>query len=577
MNPSIPDAGTCYRAVSSRDRRFDGVFYTAVTTTGIYCRPSCPARTPAPSHVTFYPTAAAAQAAGFRACKRCLPDATPGSPAWDAQATTAGRAMRLIADGVVDREGVPGLAAHLGYTPRHLTRVLTTELGAGPLALARARRAQTARTLIDATTLSFGEIAYAAGFASVRQFNDTVRAVYATTPTELRRPRDEAGRRARQRPEEQLVKDGLTAAPGTIRLRLAVRTPFHGSGLLRFLAPRALPGVEAVGDGWYARTLRLPHAPGVLRLELPDLPEPGTATVPVELALGDLRDIAAAVERAGRLLDADCDPLAVADALGPDPLLGPLLRRWPGLRLPGHVDGAEVAVRAIVGQQISVAGARTVLGRLVRRYGDALATSPAGPAPSSRTETGETRAVTDTIHATGRNHPDSVPGQTAAGPELTHLFPTPEALAVVDPEDLPMPRARGRALVGLCRALASGELALDRGPDRQQTRARLLALPGIGDWTASYLALRALGDPDAFLATDLGTRQALAQLGQDPGRAAALAENWRPWRSYAQSLLWQTTLSTAPAVEAAESRRGPRQRASEQLLDPEGKPDVARD
>lgn len=530
MGKVIPDAATCYNAVSSRDRRFDGVFYTAVATTGIYCRPSCPARTPALANVRFYPTAAAAQSAGYRACKRCIPDATPGSPQWDVQATTAGRAMRLIADGVVDREGVGGLASHLGYTPRHLTRVLTTELGAGPLALARARRAQTARSLIDATPLSFAEIAFAAGFDSVRQFNDTVRAVYGTTPTQLR------GRRGRP-----------PTTPGTIRLRVAVRTPFHGSGLLRFLGPRTVPGVEAVGDGWYARTLRLPHGPGTIRVDLPDLPDPGSATIGVELALGDLRDITAAIERVRRLLDADCDPVAVAAVLGPDPILGPLLRHWPGQRLPGHVDGAEVAVRAIVGQQISVAGARTVLTRLVHEHGEPLPADifASGSSAGWRTETGQSGPAAGTIQAADRNHPDS------AG--LTRLFPSPEALAALDPADLPMPRARGRALVGLCRALADGDLALDRGPDRHQTRHHLLALPGIGEWTASYLAIRALGDPDAFMPTDLGTRHALARLGHDPTRAATLAEAWRPWRSYAQALLWQT------------------------LLDPEGCPDVARD
>lgn len=534
---TIPDDDTCYRAVSSRDRRFDGVFYTAVATTGIYCRPSCPARTPARPNVSFFPTAAAAQTAGYRACKRCLPDATPGSPLWDSRATTAGRAMRLIADGVVDREGVPGLATHLGYTPRHLTRVLTAELGAGPLALARARRAQTARTLIDATPLSFTEIAFAAGFDSVRQFNDTVREVYGTTPTQLRARRRESA----AGPTSGLAKatsgrHRQTAPAGTIRLRLAVRTPFHGSGLLRFLAPRALPGVEVAGDGWYARTVRLPHAPGIIRVELPDLPEPGTATIPLELTLGDLRDIAAAVERAGRLVDADCDPVAVDDVLGPDPILGPLLRRWPGLRLPGHVDGAEVAVRAIVGQQISVAGARTVLGRIVQQYGE--------PLPS-----------TDDRHAAASGGKGGVLTRSAAAPPdtagLTHLFPSPEALAEVDPETLPMPKARARALVGLCRALASGDLALDRGPDRQQTLAKLLALPGIGEWTASYLAIRALGDPDAFMPTDLGTRHALAALGQDPTQAATLAESWRPWRSYAQSLLWGTLLNPEGASDAA--------------------------
>ncbi len=484
----LPDPGTCYRAVTSRDRRFDGVFYTAVATTGIYCRPSCPARTPARANVSFYPTAAAAQAAGYRACKRCIPDATPGSPDWDVQASTAGRAMRLIADGVVDREGVPGLAARVGYTPRHLTRVLTSELGAGPLALARARRAQTARVLIDSTDLGFAEIAFAAGFESVRQFNHTVREVYGVTPSELR------GRRGRP-----------AAAPGSIRLRLAVRTPFFGSGLLAFLAARALPGVEAAGDGWYARTLALPHAPGTVRLELPDLPATGTATVTADLALGDLRDIGAAVERARRLLDADCDPVAVTATLSGDPLLGPVLARRPGHRVPGHVDGAELAIRAVVGQQVSVAGARTVLARLVARHGRPLAAD----------------AVRD---------------------GLTHLFPSAATLAGLDPDELPMPRARGRALVGLAAALASGDLALDRGPERHRTRARLLALPGIGEWTASYIALRALGDPDAFLPTDLGTRQALSRLGADPAEAARLAERWRPWRSYAQTLLWATLL-----------------------------------
>lgn len=514
MTLAVPDHATCYRAVASRDRRFDGVFYTAVSSTGIYCRPSCPARTPAATNVRFYPTAGAAQSAGYRACKRCIPDATPGSPDWDTGATTAGRAMRLIADGVVDREGVPGLAARVGYTPRHLTRVLTRELGAGPLSLARARRAQTARVLIDSTDLGFAEIAFAAGFDSVRQFNDTIREVYATTPTALR------GRRGRP-----------AAAPGGIRLKLAVRTPFHGSGLLRFLGPRALPGVEAVGDGWYARTLELPHAPGVLRLELPDLPEPGTtATLTVDLQLGDLRDIAAAVERARRLLDADADPLAIEAGLSPDLLLGPLVRRWPGLRIPGHPDGAEAAARAIVGQQVSVAGARTVLGRLVQRYGTPLSSAQSRPdRPDER-------------HSRPNGHcpRDCAPQNSPAG--LTHLFPSPDVLAGLNPEDLPMPKSRARALIGLNAALADGTLALDRGPERGLTRARLLSLPGIGEWTASYIAIRALGDPDAFLPTDLGTRHALARLGADPGAAADLADRWRPWRSYAQSLLWNTLL-----------------------------------
>jgi len=474
------DREACYRALKSRDRRFDGVFYTAVHTTGIYCRPSCPARTPALKNVSFHPTAAAAQAAGFRACKRCLPDATPGSPDWDVDADVAGRAMRLIADGVVDRDGVDGLAVRIGYTSRHLTRILTAELGAGPLALARARRAQTARVLIETTAMPYADVAFAAGFSSVRQFNDTIREVYASSPTELR---------GRQR--------GPRSSAGQVTMRLAVRTPFAGRALLAFLAARAVPGVEVAGDGSYARTLALPHGTGTVHLQLDDVVEPGRiAQVPATFRLDDLRDTAAAVERVRRLLDADCDPIAVSDAFGGDPVIGPLVRATPGLRVPGHVDGPEVAVRAVLGQQVSVAGARTIAGRIVAAYGR----------PLTQPEDG-----------------------------LTHLFPDAATLAGIDPGDLPMPRARGRALTGLCDALADGSVALDRGPDRDDVRRRLLALPGIGPWTADYVALRALGHPDVFLPTDVGVRQALARAGADLDDQA-----WRPWRSYALVHLWHT-------------------------------------
>ncbi|MGN6577609.1 MAG: AlkA N-terminal domain-containing protein [Nocardioides sp.] len=478
----VIDPEVCYRAVKSRDPRFDGVFYTGVTSTRIYCRPSCPALTPRRRNVTFHRTAAAAQAAGFRACKRCLPDATPGSPDWDVAADVAGRAMRLIADGVVERDGVAGLARRVGYTTRHLDRVLVAELGAGPLALARARRAQTARVLIETTAMSFADVAFAAGFSSIRQFNDTVREVYAASPTQLR------GGAVR------------TSAAGQLELRLAVRAPFDGADLLAFLAVRAIAGVEASGPGWYARTLALPHGHGRVRLELDDDAE--ARHVRCRLEVGDLRDVPAAVERCRRLVDADCDPVAVADALGEDPLLAPLLRARPGLRVPGHVEGHEVAVRAVLGQQVSVAGAATVAARLTAQHGE------------------------------------PVPGDDLA---LTRLFPTVEALAGLDPTELPMPRARGRALVGLCEALASGEIALDRSADRAEVRSRLLELPGIGPWTADYIALRALGDPDVFLPTDVGVRHALARLGQDPAAASDLADRWRPWRSYALMHLWTST------------------------------------
>jgi AraC family transcriptional regulator of adaptative response / DNA-3-methyladenine glycosylase II len=488
------DVDACYRAVSSRDRRFDGVFYTAVRTTGIYCRPSCPARTPALLNVIFHRSAAAAQAAGYRACKRCLPDATPGSPEWDVAATAAGRAMRLIADGVVDREGVEGLARRMGYTPRHLGRLLVAELGAGPLALARARRAQNARVLVETTSLGLAEVGFAAGFASVRQFNDTVREVYDATPSQLR------GRRPRG-----TGSASATAGPaGTMELRLAVRTPFAGSALRSFLADHAVSGIEAVDGATYSRTLDLPHGPGVVSLELTDLTAPGTAFVPARFRLTDLRDTGAALERVRRVLDADCDPIAVAAHLALDPILAPLVAASPGLRVPGTPDGAELAVRTIVGQQVSVAGARTVLGRLVATH--------------------------------GLTWDSGIPG-------VTHLFPSAAALAELDPETLPMPRARGRALAALAGAIRDGAVVLDRGAERDAVRAALLALPGIGPWTADYVSLRALGHPDVFLPGDVGLRRALERLGADSSGSAA----WRPWRSYASLYLWNS-LST---VEAA--------------------------
>jgi AraC family transcriptional regulator, regulatory protein of adaptative response / DNA-3-methyladenine glycosylase II len=482
----IEDTEACYRAVKSRDRRFDGVFFVGVTSTGIYCRPSCPAVTPAKKHATFHRSAAAAQSAGFRACKRCRPDATPGSPDWDVAADVAGRAMRLVCDGLVERDGVEGLAGRLGYTPRHLQRLLVSELGAGPLALARARRALNARTLIETTAMPFGDVAFASGFASIRQFNDTVREVYASTPTQLRR-----GSRS--------TPNADASGNGHVELRLPVRQPFAGLELLRFLSARAITGVERSGPDWYERTLDLPHGTGLARLTFSlDVPY-----VRCTLQVKDLRDVGTAVERCRRLLDADADPVAVDDELGADPWLARLVRERPGLRVPGSTDGAETAVRAVLGQQVSVAGAATLAARLVEAYGAELSTSPSYDGPH-------------------------------------RLFPTPAALAEADPEQLSMPRARGRALVRLCRALADGEVALDRGADRDEARESLLALPGIGPWTAGYISMRALGDPDVFLPTDIGVRNALTALGRSPDDAVELSKKWRPWRSYGLMHLWST-------------------------------------
>jgi AraC family transcriptional regulator of adaptative response / DNA-3-methyladenine glycosylase II len=471
------DHERCYRAASSRDARFDGVFYVGVKTTGIYCRPSCPAVTPKSENVTFYATAAAAQDAGFRACRRCRPDTTPGSPEWNVRADAVGRAMRLIADGVVEREGVDGLASRLGYSQRHVTRMLTQELGAGPLALARSNRAHAARILIETTDMPMSDIAFASGFASIRQFNDSVRHVYALSPTEMR------GRRR-------------STPTGRVTLRLAVRQPFHVDGLLDFLGGRLIAGVERIEGHTYARVLRLPHGLGAVQLTLHD------DHVACELELADLRDTAVAVQRCRRLLDLDADPMAIDEVLSADPLLAPLVAAAPGLRLPSQVDGFEVAVRAIVGQQVSVAGARTILGRFAQTYGT------------------------------------PVTFDLAASHGLTHAFATPEALAEADDTGLSMPRSRARALIGVAQAVADGKIELDPGADRDAVRADLVALPGIGPWTADYISMRALAHPDVMLETDLIIRRMLERHGVEPERT----ERWKPWRSYAAMHLWRASV-----------------------------------
>jgi AraC family transcriptional regulator of adaptative response / DNA-3-methyladenine glycosylase II len=528
---ALPDFEHCYRAVASRDQRFDGWFFTAVTSTRIYCRPSCPAQTPKRGNVRFYGSAAAAQRAGFRACLRCRPDAAPGSPDWDVRADVAARAMRLIADGVVDRDGVPGLAGRLGYTERHLGRLLTAEVGAGPLALARAQRAQTARILIETTDLGFAEIAFAAGFGSVRQFNDTVQEVYGRTPSALR-----TNRQGPHRPGHRLTPptrlDPVTAATPaaladalaeagqsggwtTVSLRLAYRQPFAPEPLFGFLSARALPGIESTsgtagtgareagtageaagGAMTYRRALRLPHGPGVAELT------PADGYVAATLRLTDLRDLAPAVSRCRRLLDLSADPEAVDEALSADPVLAADVAALPGVRQPRAVDGFEMLCRAIVGQQVSVAAARRVLGNLAEGVGEAL--------------------------------PQPVDG-------LTHLFPSAEAVAKAPDELFAMPVARRKSLRAAAEAVASGDLDLEGGADAAETREKLLALPGVGPWTASYVALRALGDPDAFLATDLGVQRGAAALGLPSGAAelAERAESWRPWRSYAVIRLWR--------------------------------------
>ncbi|SDN25033.1 DNA-3-methyladenine glycosylase II [Streptomyces wuyuanensis] len=480
------DTERCVRAVRSRDARFDGWFFTAVLTTRIYCRPSCPAVPPKAENMTFHPSAAACQQAGFRACKRCRPDTSPGSPEWNARADTVARAMRLIQDGVVDREGVTGLAARLGYSTRQIERQLLAEVGAGPLALARAQRAQTARLLVETTSLPMADVAFAAGFSSIRTFNDTVREVFALAPGELR---TRAATRRGGAP--------LPAAPGALTLRLPFRAPLNPDNLFGHLAATAVPGVEEWRDGAYRRTLTLPNGHGIVSLA------PRPDHIACRLFLTDHRDLTYAISVCRRMLDLDADPVAVDDQLRTDPLLAPLVDKAPGRRVPRTVDAAEFAVRAVLGQQVSTAAARTHAARLV------------------------------TAHGTPVQDPEG---------GLSHLFPGPEALAGVDPETLAFPRSRRTTLTTLFGALADGTLRLGPDSDWNEARARLSALPGFGPWTVEAIAMRALGDPDAFLPTDLGIRHAAAGLGlpSTPAALTARAAAWRPWRAYAVQYLWAT-------------------------------------
>ena len=406
------------------------------------------------------------------------------------RADVVGRAMRFINDGLVDREGVGGLARRLCYTERHLGRMLMEEVGASPLALARSRRAYMARLLVETTDVPAGEIAFAAGFSSIRQFNDTFRSVFAKPPTELRR------------------KDwrGGETVSGALSLRLPFRKPFDGTGVLRFLGDRAVQGVEEFDGETYSRTLRLPHGAGIVRLA--DEEE----HVRCVLQLEDMRDLGPAVERCRRLLDLDADPIAIRESLGADPVLGALVCEAPGRRVPRSVDGSELAMRAVLGQQVSVAGARTLAGKLVRLCDQRL------------------------------------PGSLLnADSSLTHLFPEPSGIIETNLEDLGMPESRRGAFRALAEVLASEELVLDTGAERGTTEQQLLSIKGIGPWTASYVAMRALGDPDAFLPSDLGVRRALERLGNkgDSTSIAKLAGRWRPWRAYATQHLWASLNDTS--------------------------------
>lgn len=492
-----------YRAMSSRDARFDGRFFSAVTTTGIYCRPICPAPTPYARNVRFYRCAAAAEAAGFRACRRCHPEASPGSSDWNVRADLVARALRLIGDGVVDAEGVAGLARRLSVSARHLHRELVAEVGVGPLALARTRRAQAARVLIDQTNLTLATIAFTAGFASVRQFNQTMQTTFGCAPSAFRR----------RAPAANMGEGNLT-------LRLSYRPPFDAAALLAYFRQRALPGVEEVTERCYRRTVVLPASRGIVELE----PLERENAVLLRVQLDTLRDLSLLVQRSRNLFDLDAAPTAVAGVLGTDPMLAPLVAARPGLRVPGTVNGFELAVRAILGQQVSVAGARTLAGRLVTAFG--------------------------------------APIEQSQG-TLTHFFPSPERIAQANLQGFGLTGSRIAALQALARAVADGRLVLDRGADWEKSLTQLRQIPGIGPWTAAYIAMRALGNPDAFPAADLGLRHAFEQWGEaaDVQSIERRAETWRPWRAYAAHYLW-ASLPAAPSV-----KRGTRRSEPDNLVD----------
>jgi AraC family transcriptional regulator of adaptative response / DNA-3-methyladenine glycosylase II len=506
----MEDFESRYRAMASRDRRFEGRFLVAVTTTGVYCRIGCPSRTPAPDHVRFYSSAAAAVAAGFRACKRCRPD-----QADPADGVLVTRALRLIADGVADGDGVGDLACRLGVSLRTLDRRFTALVGASPLQLARSRRVQTARTLISQSSMPLVDVAFTAGFGSLRQFNDTMRQELGVAPGAFRDGL--AGRASGQPDHDAAAAPGPVAATapgdassnggsgGWLTLRLARRDPFAATPLLTFLAARAVPGIEEAITGGYSRALRTTGGAAMVTLT------PARGHVLLRVRLDDLADLADVVRRCRRLLDLDSDPEAVVAGLRRDPLLGRLSAALPGMRVPGSAEPFETAVRAVLGQQVSVVAARTLAGRLVARHGEPVSAPAAG---------------------------------------VTHLFPAPDRLAEADLDGLGVSGRRIESIRALSRAVAGGDLDL-AGGDPGRFESVLAGLPGFGPWTRAYIAMRARGDPDAIPVSDLGLRRALERLGQpaDPRSVAQRAEAWRPWRAYAALHLWNT-LAAAPVAEA---------------------------
>ena len=499
------DDDACYRALATRDPRFDGRLFVAVKTTKIYCRPICPAQTPKRENVRFFATAVAAQEAGFRPCLRCRPEASPELAFWRGSLSTVSRALSLIEAGALDEGDVDSLAARLGMGERQLRRLFHQHLGASPISVAQTRRILLAKQLIHETRLPMTEVAMAAGFGSVRRFNETFHELFKRPPRALRRA---------------AISDEPASIAGSTEVQLAYRPPYDWDGIVAFLGTRAIPGVEVVADGRYARTIAIGEGRGLLTVE------PGKGNrLKVTVRFPDLRSLPGIIARVRRVFDLAADPVAIGADLRRDPLLAPLVSARPGLRVPGAWDGFELALRAVLGQQITVAAARILAGILVQHYGERI-DDPA-----------------------------------AARLGLTHVFPTPRQLAGRDLAELRMPRARRAAISSLASAALADPLIFGARKSLEDAIAQLRALPGVGEWTAQYIAMRELREPDAFPAADIGLLRAMSgEYGTRPSPAELLvrAEGWRPWRAYAALHLWA---SDPHAVSAAEKVRHDQQAA----------------
>lgn len=493
------DRQGCYRALLSRDPRFDGRFFTAVKSTGIYCRPICPARTPKLENILFFPGAAAAQASGFRPCLRCRPELAPELGTWGGSARSLSRAMALLSDGALDADTVEHLARRVGVSERQLRRLFRRHLGAPPKTVAQARRVHLAKQLLTDTAMPMIEVSLAAGFGSRRRFNDTFHAIYGTPPSRLRRA------------------TGPAAGSG-VTLELPFKPPYDWDSMLRFLAVRAIPRIEAVRDGCYLRSIALQGAHGWVVVRR----APGANALRATLHFAPVTAWPAIVQRLTRLFDLGADPEPIDRHLSADGNLAKWVAQRPGLRVPGAWDPFELATRAILGQQVSVAAARALAGRLATTCGTRI---PVSSEPA------------------------------LAG--LDHVFPTPRQVA--DVQDLScalgMPRARALSLHRLACAAQAGPQCLDGAGGSASPVDRLRELPGFGDWTAQYVAMRALHEPDAFPASDVGLQRASAVAGRRPTAPELLAraEAWRPWRAYAALHLWTSDCVEPSARRSSEA------------------------